>query len=251
MNLEILKKIGLSEGEVKVYNALLEIGATSINNIHEKIGIDRRNIYDILNKLIERGLVSYIETDGKRTFKISNPDKLLSYIEEKKSNLDEVKKEVSKIIPAMQEVFKSEKQELFAEIFKGAEGMKAVWDDLLNYDAIYWIGSGMYVPLRFPAFWDDWNKRRMQKKVESYHLFRSDKREDVKKRKGFDKNKITDWKFLPAEFSGNPTVTVAYGDKVAQMLLGEEISVFVIKSKELSENYKKYHKFLWDKVAKS
>ena len=69
MNLEILKKIGLSEGEIKVYNALLEIGATSINNIHEKIGIDRRNIYDILNKLIERGLISYVETDGKRTFK--------------------------------------------------------------------------------------------------------------------------------------------------------------------------------------
>ena len=46
-------------------------------------------------------------------------------------------------------------------------------------------------------------------------------------------------KRLPPEFSGNPTVTVVYGSKVAQMLLGEEISVFVIKSKELAENYKK------------
>jgi len=54
MNLEILRKIGLSEGEIKVYNALLEIGVTSINNIHKKVGVDRRNIYDILNKLIEK-----------------------------------------------------------------------------------------------------------------------------------------------------------------------------------------------------
>ena len=250
MNLEILKKIGLSEGEIKVYSALLEIGVTSINSIHEKVGMDRRNIYDILNKLIERGLVTYMEENGKRVFKVSNPDKLISYIEEKKSSLNEVKNEVEKIMPTMQEVFKSEKQELFSEVFRGAEGMKAVWDDLLNYDNIYWIGSGMYVPLRFPAFWNDWNARRMKKKVGSYHLFRSDKREDVENRKGFDKNKISNWKFLPAEFSGNPTVTVAYGDKVAQMLLGESISVFVIQSKELAENYKKYHKFLWDKVAK-
>ena len=250
MNLEILKKIGLSDGEIKVYDALLEIGATSINNIHEKVGIDRRNIYDILNKLIEKGLISYIEENGKRIFKVSNPDKILSYLEEKKSNLEEVKKEVEKIIPAMQEEFKSEKQELFAEIFKGAEGMKAVWDDLLNYDSIYWIGSGMYVPLGFPAFWDDWDKRRMKKNVGSYHLFRGDKREEVKKRKGFNKNKITNWKFLPNEFSGSPTVTVAYGDKVAQMMLGENINVFVIQSTELAENYKKYHKYLWDKVAK-
>jgi len=250
MNLEILKKIGLSDGEIKVYDALLEIGATSINSIHERVGIDRRNIYDILNKLIERGLISYIEENGKRIFKISNPDKILSYIEEKKLNLDEIKKEVEKIMPAMQGEFKSEKQELFAEIFKGAEGMKAVWDDLLNYDAIYWIGSGMYVPLRFPAFWDDWNKRRMKKKVGSYHLFRSDKREEVKNKKEFEKNKISNWKFLPSEFSGAPTVTVAYGDKVAQMMLGDNISVFVIQSEELAENYKKYHKYLWDKIAK-
>ncbi|MEK6874058.1 MAG: helix-turn-helix domain-containing protein [Nanoarchaeota archaeon] len=245
MDLEILKKIGLSEGEIKVYSALLEIGATSINNIHEKVSIDRRNIYDILNKLIERGLVSYIESNKKKIFRVSNPDKILSYIEEKKSNLDSIKTDVEKIVPSMQEVFKSKKQELFAEIFKGSEGMKAVWDDLLNYDAIYWIGSGMYVPKRFPAYWKDWNNRRIKRKVKSFHLFR------YEKRKGVDKKLFNTSKFLPKEFSGNPTVTVIYGDKVAQMILGEEINVFVIESKELAENYKKYHQYLWDHVAKS
>ena len=57
-------------------------------------------------------------------------------------------------------------------------------------------------------------------------------------------------KFLPKEFSGNPTVTAIYGNKVAQLLFGEYMNVFVIESKELAENYKKYHKYLWDKVAK-
>lgn len=244
MELEVLRKIGLSEGEIKVYNALLQIGVTSINSIHEKVGIDRRNIYDILNKLIERGLVSYIEENGKRTFRISNPDKLLSYIEEKKSSLESVKNEVSKIIPSMQEIFESKKDEVFAEIFKGPEGLKAVWDDLLNSDNIYWIGSGMYVPDRFPAYWEDWNKRRMQRKVGTHHLFRYEKREFVSKKK------FPGSKFLPKEFSGNPTVTVAYGNKVAQMILGENIFVFVIENRELAENYKRYHKYLSDHVAK-
>lgn len=251
MNLEILRKMGLSEGEVKVYKALLELGATSINNIHEKVGVDRRNIYDILNKLIERGLVSYFDEDGKRVFRISSPDKLVSYIEEKKSELEGVKKEINSVLPEIKQVFNSKKEELKAEIFRGVEGMKAVWDDLINYNEIHWIGSGLYVPLRFPAFWDDWNKRRMKKKVGSYHLFRDDKREAVKNRKGFDKNSITDWKFLPPEFSGNPTVTVVYGSKVAQMILGENINVFVIQNKELAENYRLYHKYLWDNVAKN
>src|SRR3989344_926495 len=244
MDLEVLRKIGLSEGEIKVYKALLELGATSINNIHEKVGIDRRNIYDILNKLIEKGLVSYIEENRRKVFKISNPDKILSYIEEKKSGLDDVRGEVIKIIPAMQDIFKSKKQELFAEIFKGAEGIKAVWDDMLSYDAIYWIGSGLYVPQRFPAYWNEWNQRRIKRKVGSFHLFRYEKRKEV------DKSLFPTGKFLPREFSGNPTVTVTYGDKVAQMLLGKNIYVFVIQSRELAENYKGYHKFLWDNVAK-
>jgi sugar-specific transcriptional regulator TrmB len=246
MNLEILKKIGLSDGEIKVYGALLEIGVSSINNIHKKVGMDRRNIYDILNKLIERGLISYIAENGKRTFKTSNPEKILSYIEEKKTNLDEIKSEVEKIIPAMQSIFKSEKQEIFSEIYRGPEGLKAVWDDILNYTNSYWIGSGFYVPDKFPAFFNDWNKRRRKKRHESYHLFRYDKKKDVIGRPyAYSKAKI-----LPQEFSGNPTVTVIYGDKVIQQLFGENIVVFVIQSKELAENYKTYHKFLWDKVAK-
>jgi sugar-specific transcriptional regulator TrmB len=244
MKLEILRKVGLSEGEIKIYNALLELDSPSISTIHKKVGIDRRNIYDILNKLIERGLVSYIEKNGKKAFKISNPDKILSYIEDKKSSLDEVKAEINKIMPAMQELFRSRKEESFAEIFKGPEGLKAVWDDLLNYGDIYWIGSGMYVLQRFPAYWKEWDERRKRRKIRSFHLFRYEKRQEA------DKKLFPDGKFLPPEFSGNPTVTSIYGDKVAQMIIGEDINVFVIQSKELAENYRQYHKFLWDKVAK-
>ena len=244
MNLEVLKKIGLSEGEIKVYNALLEIGETSINNIHEKIGIDRRNIYDILNKLIERGLVSYIESNNKKVFKISNPNKIIGYIEEKQTNLESVKKEVSNIIPSMKEIFESKKEDLDAEIFKGAEGVKAVWDDMLNYKAVYWIGSGMYMPDKFPAFFNSWDKRRIKNKTKSYHLFRHEKRSEVSKKI------FPDSKFLPKEFSGNPTVTATYGDKVVNFLFGENLFAFVIESKELAENYRNYHKFLWNEVAK-
>ena len=245
MQLDVLRKVGLSEGEIKVYTSLLEIGVTSINKIHEKVGMDRRNIYDILNKLIEKGLVSYIEENDKRMFHVSNPNRILSYIEEKKINLEEIKKEVSQIIPSMQQIFESKKQDFYAETYKGSEGIKAVWDDMLNYKVIYWIGSGMYVPDKFPAFFKDWNKRRIERKVESHHLFRYEKRKEVSKKM------FTSAKFLPQEFSGSPTVTVTYGDKVVNFLFGENLFAFVIESKELAENYRKYHKFLWDKVAKT
>ena len=69
------------------------------------------------------------------------------------------------------------------------------------------------------------------------------------------KGKITpyqyeEFKFLPTEFSGNPGVIAVYGHKVVNVVYAEEFFGFVIESRELAENYKKYHKYLWDNVAK-
>ena len=59
MNLDNLKELGLSSGQIQVYAAVLDLGISTLNKIQEKTGIERRNIYDILNKLIEAGLISY------------------------------------------------------------------------------------------------------------------------------------------------------------------------------------------------
>ena len=81
MSLELLRLVGLSDGEIKVYSALLDIGKAPVSRIHEKTGIERRNIYDILNKLIERGLITYVFENDKRFFQLSHPTKIIGYIE--------------------------------------------------------------------------------------------------------------------------------------------------------------------------
>src|SRR3990167_4418050 len=83
MNLRNLKELGLSDGQIAVYSATLELGISTLNSIHEKTGIERRNIYDILNKLIERGFISYTLENGKRTYQCTHPNKILGAIEEK------------------------------------------------------------------------------------------------------------------------------------------------------------------------
>ena len=126
MELSILRKIGISEGEIKVYSALLDLGKSPINKIHEKTGIERRNIYDILNKLIERGLATYVNENKKRFFQISHPSKIIGYIEEKKNQLEKTEEEVKKDIPLIMEKFNIKKDSINAEIYRGYEGIKAV-----------------------------------------------------------------------------------------------------------------------------
>ncbi len=245
MNIDILRKIGLSEGEIKVYSALLNLGTPHMNAIHEKTGIERRNIYDILNKLIERGLVSYIDENKKRSFQLTHPSKLVGYIEEKKDALEGIKKGITTFLPELIEKFNTRKPAIRAEVYRGIEGIKAVWEDTLNYKETYWIGSGRYVPLRFPDFFNNWNKRRIAKKVVWFNLHR------IEMKKEIEPFQLEHLRFLPKEFSANPIVIGIYGNKVVNFLYNENLFAFVIESKELAENYRIYHKYLWDHIAKA
>lgn len=245
MSLEILRKIGLSEGEIKVYQAVLDLGMAPIHSIHEKTGIERRNIYDILNKLIEKGLVSYTDENKKRTFQITSPTQLIGYLEEKKKEIDNSKAEIEQILPEIMSKYKSKKPGIKAEVYRGIEGVKAVFEDSLNYPITYWIGGARYLPKMYPDWFYSWTKRRAKKKVKWIYLM---KHELKKEYKPLPYETV---KFLPPEFSGSPTFTGIWGDRVVQVIVGSEFFAFIIESKELADSYRAYHKYLWDNVAKA
>jgi sugar-specific transcriptional regulator TrmB len=239
MKLDSLKTLGLAPGEIKTYEAILISGIATINIIHEKTGIERRGIYDTINKLIKKGLIAYIVEDGKRTYHIAPPSKL----QEEANKIKEDLTKFESLMPDIQKIYEAEKPEIGLEAFRGIEGIKSIWEDMLNYKEIRWIGSGNYMPSQHPIFFKHWNTKRKEKKIKSLHLFRKEIRSKVIKDAG-------DAKFLPEEFSGNPTVTCIYGNKVVNFLFSGDFFAFVIESKELADNYRRYHKYLWDKVGK-
>ncbi len=243
MSLEILRKIGLSDGEIRVYNALLDLGRSSLNQIHEKTGIERRNIYDILNKLIERGLIGYVIENKRKIYSISHPNKIIGYIEEKKHEINKIKEEINVEMPTIFERYNSKKSKINAQIFRGINGVKAIYEDILNYKEHYFIGGGRYVMKNMPNYWNNFNLRRVQAKIRFYNLIRYELRAEI------ELLKYEYIKVLPNEFSANPNVIFIWGNKVANVLFEDEFFAFVIESKQIAENYKKYHKYLWDNVA--
>ena len=91
MALDALRKLGLSDGEIKVYSTLSDLGRCTISSLHEKVGFQRRSLYDILTRLIEKGLITYVIENKKKFFQISHPTKILGYIEEKVHDLENTK----------------------------------------------------------------------------------------------------------------------------------------------------------------
>ena len=68
MDIKALENLGLSNVEAKVYLALLEVGSVVANKIAEQSGIHRRTVYDALETLIEKGLVSFVIEANKKYY---------------------------------------------------------------------------------------------------------------------------------------------------------------------------------------
>ena len=80
MNSKLPEQTGLTPNEAKVYLTLLNLKQSGATKISEKCGLFRTLVYDILTKLIEKGLVSYIIKSKKRRYIASNPKRLLELL---------------------------------------------------------------------------------------------------------------------------------------------------------------------------
>ena len=68
MHIADLEKLGLNKNEAKVYFGLLKKGQATASELVKSVGVHRNIIYDNLEKLIDKGLVSYVVEGTKRRF---------------------------------------------------------------------------------------------------------------------------------------------------------------------------------------
>lgn len=239
MELQELKILGLTQGEIKVYSALLYKGVSAINNIHEGTGMERRAIYDILNKLIEKGFVAYTIEKGKRTYHVAPIQKIRETIKNKKQEVEKCEK----MIPSMEEIYKSSKPKINIEIFRGKEGIKALFEDMLDYKENCFIGGRWYITKEMPVYWKHYDERRIKANVRWFNLVLHDAPQTPTE-------KLVSVRKLPKEFTGTPAIIWIYGNKVVNVVWGDYFFATMTESKEIAENYKKYFWYLWEKVAK-
>ena len=87
MDLQPLRDLGLSDNEINVYVVLLKIGSSTASTLSEKSGMYRPYVYDTLDRLQEKGLVSYVHQKNKKFFSAVHPDRLRKLLEIKQDNL--------------------------------------------------------------------------------------------------------------------------------------------------------------------
>ena len=96
MDETLLEKLGLTRGEIKVYLALNKIGESTIGPIGKESRVSKSKMYDILDKLIEKGLAGYIIKQGTKYFVANDPHMILGYISKKEDELNKTKNQIKR-----------------------------------------------------------------------------------------------------------------------------------------------------------
>lgn len=245
--LEPLKQIGLTEGEIKVYLALLELGNVTTGKITKKSGISGSKVYEVLDRLMQKGLVSTITKNNIKYFEASSPEKILNYLEEKSSVIEKEKLTIQKIIPELI-LMKKETKQSEVKVFTGFEGIKTCNEDIISTlkRGEEWLSMGLTSqPKSWEAYFNRRQKDRAKKGIIHKHLLNEKYLSLHKTRK---KLAHTQFRFLPENFE-MPTSTEIYKDKVLILILVKENPMAIqIQSQAVADSFRKYFYALW-KIA--
>jgi len=242
MDLHRLEDIGLSKAEIAVYCALLKTGQTATGDLTKETGLRKSTIYNSLDRLSDKGLVSHVIKNSVKFFEATDPERILDFIAEKKRKLDEEEEWLKGTIPQIRSESGAGKPKAEAHVLPGVEGFKTMRRDVLKHSKgdLLLIGAISREDKVMPYFYSQWDKERIKKKIVMRLLH---------KRRTSDPlitiSPKMDIRFLP-EHIDNPVVINIYGDRVVSLIWkGNYPLCFMLINKDIAEAYRHYFEMLW------
>ncbi len=232
-----LEELGLSPNEAKVYEALLDLGISSIDKLAVQSQVHRRNVYDSVEKLVAKGLASPEFREKKRLFKATDPQRLLALVREREALVESV-------LPGLQRKFRKAVAEEEAVIYRGFEGVKNYLNDLLDVGepAYFLAAKGYWLHPKLKYFTPKFDRERVKRGIETWHLFDQEVKTKCPEILGLQLNH---YRFMPEGF-GSPGLVDFFGDHVYLFHVAEDNPVqFKIVSKPIAESFRTYFKFMW------
>jgi len=243
---EVLRDLGLSKYEAKVYIALLSLGESSTGSILKKARIQTGKIYQILDSLETKGFVSILEKDKVKRFIPSDPEKVLNILEERRKKVINEEEAYKNILPELLNKINEKKQQVHIEVFTGFEGLKNAF---LKEEKRYKKDELLYVNGIL-----DYKKH--QKKIIDYfvyNIFKKREKSKIKIRKIVEpdaKNQVRESNAETRYILHSSFVTYnMISDLVIISIWLQEPIFITVESKEVTKSFIENFDLLW-KLAK-
>jgi len=221
---------------------LLSFGESKVGPIIKESGISRSKVYDILERLIEKRVVSKIEKKGVFVYQALPPNALLNMIKDKGEQLKREEELLQKILPQLSLL--RPKQKVNIMVYEGFKGFKAMIDrtieELEKNDVYEAMGISQTTE----------SMRHYARKIYDVQKVEKFKARSIFDEKGAYKiaERKTPWheiRILPKGWN-TPALFTIYGSTVG-IHLGEEESIVsvVIENKQIAKSFRATFEAMW------
>jgi HTH-type transcriptional regulator, sugar sensing transcriptional regulator len=249
MDYSLLKEAGLTEGEVKVYLALLKHGSSTVGPIIEESGVARSFVYHILDSLIEKALVSYITKEKTKYYQAAQPQKILDYIDERKEQLKKNRAKVEAFLPQLALLQASAKAST-VNVYEGFKGVITVferqYEKLGKGDEYYFMGIDSTWGGYQESYWMKDHKRRIAAGIKVKLLFHR----NTPKRFLDVRNNMwgADARYMPLAID-SPAWFFGYKDVTVIGLQQNPIAIEIV-NEEIAVSFRNYFDSFWEQTKK-
>jgi len=240
MDTSILEELGLTNAEIKIYLALLELGTSTAGPIIEKTGLQNSVVHMTLHKLVQKGFISYVKKGKIKHYEATDPENILKFIDEKKERFKAI---LPELISKQQYV---EKQE--AEIFEGFKGFKNMQyefiEDAKPGDEYLFFAFYTEKPEDYAYvynFYAEFDKERDRRGIITKGIA------PTRIKKLIHKRQIP--KIIFVDFPTPSNVSI-FRDKVVLTPWEDKPISFLIRSRYLAASFRRFFYSVWDQYQK-
>jgi sugar-specific transcriptional regulator TrmB len=237
----VLKSLGYSDKESRVYLANLEQGtvAASVLGIHS--GLNRVTTYETLKKLQEKGVVTVSLLKGVKHFSALEPNALLVATENRVEALKQ-------IVPSLSNFAAAARQEHSVQLFEGLTGVKRAYEETLTSKTEI-LGYANSKNIR--QHWKNYDREYVEKRCQSQIFFRGLSTNDAVGRKVQSEDqhyhrqtRLMSHKQMSARKLENEIKI--FDDKMLIVSFEPQIFAILMHSATVYETQKQIFEIMWD-----
>lgn len=251
---ELLKQLGLSDKEARVYLAVLGQGKATPAEIARVTKINRSTVYNIARELAEKGVIAE-DLGGKTRYLLAKPPKdLVGLVAKDKKRIGEKEEIIERAVQELQAFTKDKKYTIPKIVFIGDEDLEdylykqsPIWSEsILKRDkaATWWGFQDRHFVSHYEG-WIDWYWESSAPKEISLKLLSNESAEEIKNKK-FPRRKIKFFKG-DGEFTGTLWICGSY----LIMIVTSKRPHYLVEIYDtiLAQNIREVFRGIWERVG--
>jgi len=241
---QVLKQLGLSDKESKIYLALLEIGEQPVSVVAKKSLLNRTTSYDILRSLTKKGLVSSFIKKNVQFYSASDPKSFFSYLNRQENDIQTKKDVLNKNLDLLTQINPNSQIRPKVKFFEGFAGIVNVYNESLKSDFILsFINTTIYPDELNDFIYNEYIPQRIEKGIPIKEI--APNSDSIKSANRKSNTKLRTTKYLPVTLGISIEINI-YDNKVAFMSFedGKYVGI-IIENEEIYKAMSNIHKACW------